>query len=60
MRAREHLVNALLDAGADEKAADHVLPAIRQRLLWGAEQLRAEGLYGDAAWFSRVADEVIG
>jgi hypothetical protein len=58
VRAQEHVTNVLLAAGADERAAEYALPAIAQWLRWRAEQLRAEGLYGDAAWFARVANEV--
>ena len=56
--ARELIMNALLRSGYDEGAADHALPAVQQWLLWRAEELRAEGLYADAAWFARVANEM--
>jgi hypothetical protein len=56
--ARELIMNALLSSGYDEGAADRALPAVQQWLLWRAEELRAEGLYADAAWFTRVANEM--
>lgn len=59
MRARDQLANALLTVGADVHAAEHVLSALREWLLWRAEELRAEGRYGDAAWFARVANEMV-
>jgi hypothetical protein len=58
MTVREHLINVLLAADVDERAAEYVVPALGQWLLWRAEQLRAEGLYRDASWFSRIASEV--
>jgi hypothetical protein len=58
MTARELIMNALVSSGYDERAADHALPAVRQWLLWRAEELRAEGLHADATWFARVANEV--
>jgi hypothetical protein len=58
MTARELIMNALVSSGYDERAADHALPAVRQWLLWRAEELRAEGLHADATWFARVANEM--
>ena len=58
MTAREHLINALVFSGYDERAAEYALPAMRQWLLWRAEELRAEGLHADATWFMRIANEV--
>jgi hypothetical protein len=58
MTARELIMNALVSSGYDERAADHAVPAVRQWLLWRAEELRAEGLHADATWFARVANEV--
>ena len=58
MTARELIMNALMSSGYDEGAADHALPAVRQWLLWRAEELRAEGLHADATWFTRVANEM--
>jgi hypothetical protein len=55
---RESIMNALLRSGYDEGAADHALPAVRQWLLWRAEELRAEGLHADATWYARVANEI--
>lgn len=58
MTLREHLTNILLQVGADEDAVVYALPAVNQWLIWRAEQLRAEGKFDDAAWFSRVANEI--
>jgi hypothetical protein len=52
--AREHVAAVLLAAGD----ADDVLWAIETWLAGRAEQLRAEGLCADAAWFSRIACEL--
>ena len=57
--ARDHVANALITAGVDEYVAETALPALGQWLLWRAEQLRSEYKFEDAAWFSRVASEVM-
>jgi hypothetical protein len=59
MTARERMINTLRDAGVDEAAAGYALPAMPQWLLRRAEHLRAGGLYGDAVWFARVANEPV-
>jgi hypothetical protein len=58
MTAREYVINALLAVGADEDAVEYVLPAVSQWLTWRAEALRAEGRFGDAVWFARIASEI--
>lgn len=58
MTPYELVTNILLEAGADEDAADYALPAVSQWLTWRAEQLRAEGKFDDAVWFIRIANEI--
>lgn len=58
MTPREHVTNTLLEVGANEDAAEYALPAVSQWLMWRAEQLRAEGKFGDAVWYDRVANEI--
>lgn len=58
MTPREHVTNTLLAEGVDEAAVEYTLPAVSQWLMWRAEQLRAEGKFGDAVWFDRIASEI--
>lgn len=58
MTLRELIANTLIEAGADGDAAEYMLPAVRQWLMWRAEQLRAEGKWDDAVWFARIANEI--
>lgn len=57
--AREHVYNALIKAGADVRATESAFPALEQWLLWRAEELRSQEKYEEAAWFSRIASEVM-
>lgn len=58
MTLRELIANTLIEAGADEDTVEYTLPAVRQWLMWRAEQLRAEGKWDDAVWFTRIANEI--
>lgn len=58
MSPREHVTNTLLAEGVDEDAVEYALPAVSQWLMWRAEQMRAEGKFGDAVWFDRIANEI--
>jgi hypothetical protein len=57
MDMREHLVNAMVRDGHDERAADTALGAVIQYLSERTAGLRATGDHQAAVWYHQVLNE---